>query len=149
VTGFIYTDQKAPAEIRGQAQSLLVFLTQGLGMFVGYRMAFGGNVPFTGMSGAEGVAMPNSIGEIGRLPEGNAALTESIKLLNEGKVELSFFEKMMGMFGKGYPEGVDPALVTKAMSDWKSYWMFPAMMATAVSVIFLLAFWEKKVTKQA
>ncbi len=37
VTGFIYTDKKAPAEVRSQAQSLLVFLTQGLGMFFGFR----------------------------------------------------------------------------------------------------------------
>ena len=34
VTGFIYTDRTAPKEIRGQAQSMLVFFTQGVGMFV-------------------------------------------------------------------------------------------------------------------
>ena len=38
VTGFMYTDQKAPQEIRGQAQGLLVFLTQGVGMYIGYRI---------------------------------------------------------------------------------------------------------------
>src|SRR5690606_41624425 len=32
VTGFMYTDQKAPRAIRGQAQGLLVFLTQGVGI---------------------------------------------------------------------------------------------------------------------
>lgn len=148
VTGFIYTDQKAAVEIRGQAQSLLVFLTQGLGMFFGYRMCFGGNAPFTGMGGSVGTPIPNSVGEIGRLPEGHTALTDSITLLNEGKIELSFIDKTLGMFGKGYPEGLDPALVTKAMTDWKNYWMFPATMAAAVSVIFLLAFWEKKVAQR-
>ncbi len=35
VTGFIYTDKKASKEIRGQAQGLLVLVTQGIGMFVG------------------------------------------------------------------------------------------------------------------
>ncbi len=35
VTGFIYVDQKAPAEVRGQAQGFLVLVTQGLGMLVG------------------------------------------------------------------------------------------------------------------
>ena len=44
VTGFMYTDQKAPKAIRGQAQGLLVFLTQGVGMFFGYRIMAGGNL---------------------------------------------------------------------------------------------------------
>ncbi len=35
VTGQIYVDQKARPEIRGQAQSLLVLVTQGLGMLLG------------------------------------------------------------------------------------------------------------------
>ena len=39
VTGFMYTDQKAPAEVRGQAQGLLVFFTQGVGMYFGYKVA--------------------------------------------------------------------------------------------------------------
>ena len=39
VTGFMYTDSKAPKEIRGQAQSMLVFFTQGVGMFFGFKIA--------------------------------------------------------------------------------------------------------------
>jgi nucleoside transporter len=35
VTGFIYTDKKANKEIRGQAQGLLVLITQGLGLGLG------------------------------------------------------------------------------------------------------------------
>lgn len=35
VTGQIYVDQKARPQIRGQAQSLLVLVTQGLGMLIG------------------------------------------------------------------------------------------------------------------
>jgi nucleoside transporter len=35
VTGFIYTDKRAPKEIRNQAQGLLVLLTYGLGLFIG------------------------------------------------------------------------------------------------------------------
>lgn len=38
VTGQIYTDQKAPPDIRGQAQGFLVVLTQGLGMWIGARV---------------------------------------------------------------------------------------------------------------
>jgi len=35
VTGFIYTDKRAPKEIRGQAQGLIVLLTYGLGLGIG------------------------------------------------------------------------------------------------------------------
>lgn len=35
VTGFIYTDKKCSKEIRGQAQGLLVLVTQGLGLGIG------------------------------------------------------------------------------------------------------------------
>ena len=41
VTGFMYTDAIAPKKIRSQAQSMLVFVTQGLGMFIGYGVVFG------------------------------------------------------------------------------------------------------------
>jgi nucleoside transporter len=39
VTGFIYTDKKASKEIRGQAQGLLVLITQGLGLGIGAFLA--------------------------------------------------------------------------------------------------------------
>ena len=38
VTGMIYTDKKAPPEIRSQAQSLVVMLTQGLGLGLGAQL---------------------------------------------------------------------------------------------------------------
>jgi nucleoside transporter len=38
VTGMIYTDKKAPKEIRSQAQSLVVLLTQGLGLGIGAQV---------------------------------------------------------------------------------------------------------------
>ncbi|MCP5536890.1 MAG: MFS transporter [Akkermansiaceae bacterium] len=38
VTGMIYTDKKAPAAIRSQAQSLIVMLTQGLGLGIGAQL---------------------------------------------------------------------------------------------------------------
>lgn len=137
VTGFIYTDKKAPAEIRGQAQSLLVFLTQGLGMFFGFRMAFGGKFPFTDAS------LPNTYGAYGAAPAGNERLLTSIKELNAGQSAPSFFESLAGMFGKGYPDGLDASLVSKAMTDWKNYWIFPAGMAAAIFVVFALLFWDK------
>lgn len=137
VTGFIYADKKAPVEIRGQAQSLLVFLTQGLGMFFGFRMAFGGTFPFTG------TALPNTFGNYGAAPAGHAPLMEKLGELNVGKAAPSFIESLTGMFGKGFPAGLDAELVTKAMTDWKLYWIFPAGMAAVIALIFFIAFWDK------
>lgn len=137
VTGFIYTDKKAPAEVRGQAQSLLVFLTQGLGMFFGYRMAFGGKFPFTD------IALPNTFGTYGVAPAGQAPLMEQMKTLTADQATPSFFESLAGMFGKGYPAGTDATLISKAMSDWKLYWLFPAGMAAVIAIVFLIAFWDR------
>jgi len=41
VTGQIYVDQQARPEIRGQAQSFLVIMTQGLGMYLGAQIMTG------------------------------------------------------------------------------------------------------------
>jgi hypothetical protein len=38
VTGMIYAEKRAPSAVRAQAQSLLVLLTQGLGMLVGNQV---------------------------------------------------------------------------------------------------------------
>lgn len=38
VTGMIYTDKKAPQAIRGQAQALIVMLTQGFGLGIGAQL---------------------------------------------------------------------------------------------------------------
>jgi nucleoside transporter len=137
VTGFIYTDKKAPAEVRGQAQGLLVFLTQGVGMFFGFRMAFGGNLPFTT------IPLPNTFGAFGAAPANHAALMDDIKVAAGSQATPSFLESMAGMFGKGYPQGVNPELVSKAMGDWKLYWLFPAGMALVIALIFMVCFHDR------
>ncbi|QDU91275.1 Putative nucleoside transporter YegT [Pirellulimonas nuda] len=40
VTGMIYADQRAPSDVRNQAQSFLVFVTQGLGLGIGAKVFF-------------------------------------------------------------------------------------------------------------
>jgi nucleoside transporter len=41
MTGQLYTDQEAPAQLRGTAQGLITFLTYGVGMFVGSVLSGG------------------------------------------------------------------------------------------------------------
>lgn len=142
VTGFIYTDKKAPVEIRGQAQSLLVFLTQGLGMFIGLRMAFGLNIPFTETK------IPNSYEKYGVPSEDHGALIAQVQELSTAE-EKSYFQKLTEMFSQGYPEGTDPAVIESAMEGWKNYWLFPAGMAAVILVIFAIAFWDKVKTEDA
>lgn len=137
VTGFIYTDKKAPPEIRGQAQSLLVFLTQGLGMFFGFRMAFGGTLPFTKIN------LPNTIGDYGAAPEKQSVLIEHMKKLAGDQEAPSFFEKLTDMFDKGYSKGIDTDLVSQTMDGWKNFWVFPAAMAAVIFIIFAVAFWDQ------
>ncbi len=134
VTGFIYTDKTAPAKARNQAQSLLVFFTQGLGMFFGFRMAFGGNLPFTN------TPLPTALGVYGAAPVNHGALMENIKTSAGSQPAPSFLESLTGMFGKDYPAGVSPELVVKAMTEWKFYWLFPAGMAAVIALIFMLFF---------
>ena len=140
VTGFMYTDNKAPKEIRGQAQSLLVFLTQGIGLFFGFRFAFGGTFPFTT------IKLPTTIGEYGA-PAGSA-LSEEIKRLSD-ETQPTFLQSLMNMFNKGYPEGIDTENVVRpTMEAWSLYWMYPAILATAVFGIFALLFWDTMTSEE-
>jgi nucleoside transporter len=120
VTGFIYADKTAPATVRGQVQGLLVFLTQGVGMYLGYQVAFG-------KMGAQLV----SHGELSK------AITAA-----RPEETLSFAQQLGRLFQVGLPK-VDEALLAKAMGEWKVFWMLPAGMAAAIAVIFFLAFWDK------
>jgi hypothetical protein len=58
------------------------------------------------------------------------------------------FEQLGQMFSVKMPNGVEGPLLSDTMAQWKSFWMFPAIMAAVVAVIFFVAFWDKiKVTE--
>jgi nucleoside transporter len=118
VTGFIYTDRTAPKEIRGQAQSMLVFFTQGVGMFVGFKVADMKLAPVRDAAAELGTAVTAARGE----------------------ETLSFGQQLANMFAVKLPDGIDPALVTSAAGLWKSYWLLPAGMAGVIAVVFFLLF---------
>ncbi|MCH7227507.1 MFS transporter [Haloferula sp. A504] len=138
VTGFMYTDKVAPKKVRSQAQSMLVFFTQGIGMYVGYAIAFGVmyqvpsklfgmNVDFSGWGG----------GVSGFVP-----LEAQIKGIR-GAEESSFLQQLGQMFSMDMPDGVDPDLLTSTMEQWKEFWILPALIAGGIAVLFFLSFWDK------
>lgn len=120
VTGFMYADRAAPKEIRGQVQSMLVFFTQGVGMFIGFKFADH---------------------QLAGVKEPAGALTAAIGT-ERGEQTLTFGQQLEKMFAVDMPEGVDLSLISKASDLWKSYWMLPALMAVGVGILFFLAFWD-------
>ncbi|MDF1850999.1 MAG: MFS transporter [Verrucomicrobiales bacterium] len=127
VTGFMYTDKVAPKAVSGQAQSLLVFVTQGIGMLIGFRFA------------------ANKFGEtVTQYEPLDAAIKEA-----RPPQDLSAGEKLAKLFSVDMPESVDSELLSSTMEQWKEFWIFPAIMAAVISVIFFVAFWDKtKVTEE-
>jgi hypothetical protein len=121
VTGFIYTDKKCTSDIRGQAQGLLVLVTQGLGLGLGAQL-------------------------VGRLvaaatpPEAQSLQAQSTALAKQ-----AFAEN-------------DPDITARAgelaaqaaqMIDWYRVWLWPALGAAAVMVLFALLFWDRRVNGES
>ncbi|WP_411846698.1 MFS transporter [Roseibacillus persicicus] len=121
VTGFMFTDREAPKAVRGQAQSMLVFFTQGVGMLIGFRVA-----------GAK----------LGPVAESTGDLSTAIAAGRSGG-DLTFAQQLSQMFSVSMPESVSPDLLGKTSDLWKAYWMFPALMAAAIGVLFFATFWDK------
>ncbi len=129
VTGFMYTDHVAPKEVRGQAQSMLVFVTQGIGMWIGYAIIFGKSW------------LPSYSGQASGLAD-SGALAEAIGSAR-GEEALTFGQKFAKMFSVNMPDGIDATLLSDAMGQWKVFWMTPAIMAIVIAVIFFFTFWDK------
>ena len=119
VTGYIYTDKKAPKEIRGQAQSLLIFLTQGVGMYVGFKIAFS---------------------KLGSVVTNSGDLTKAINEIRPEET-LTFGQELAKMFSINLPK-VDATLLSDTMSQWKEFWWLPAIMAGAITILFFVGFWD-------
>ncbi len=135
VTGFMYTDQKAPKEIRGQAQGLLVFLTQGVGMFFGYRIMAGGEL--------FGIPLNLTVGEYGQQVTSSAEYATALQEASGEVASSGFLESFGQMFTRNLPETLDQGILQETMTQWQNFWMLPAIMAAVVLVIFGLTFWDK------
>ena len=138
VTGFMYTDKVAPKKVRSQAQSMLVFFTQGLGMYVGYAITFG--IFFQGPS-----KLFRQEVDFSGWGDGVPGFGDLAGAITDGREagDSGFFSQLFQMFSKSMPEGVDSKLLSTTMDQWQSFWMLPAIIAGAIAVIFFLAFWDK------
>ena len=123
VTGFMYADRTAPEAIRGQTQSMLVFFTQGVGMYFGYQLAADEFAPVKGASEALGTAITAA----------------------QPAEKLSYAQQLGQMFAAEVPK-VDSTVYNTAAQLWKTYWMYPAMLAGGVAILFFLAFWDRSKT---
>ena len=138
VTGFMYTDKVAPKNIRSQAQSMLVFFTQGLGMYIGYGVCFG--IFYQAPSNLFGLTFDFS--SWGDGVGGSKDISEGIKNLR-GEEESSFLSQLGQMFSSDLPEALSSESLSSTMAQWESYWLFPAIMAGVIAVVFFVAFWDK------
>jgi len=126
VTGFMYTDSIAPKAVRGQAQSMLVFFTQGVGMYFGYQFAGHQLAPVK--------------------PKSDALSSEIASHSNT--VELTYFEQFGQMFSVDTSEKISPSVLAEASNLWKDYWTLPAYIAAGIMVIFAITFWDKVKTDE-
>ena len=133
VTGFMYTDQKAPKAIRGQAQSLLVFLTQGVGMYFGYQIMSAGNF--------FGLPLTYQGKQLGAPVKATDYVNNLKAARGDGTV--TFGESLTQMFTREIPEKVNQDLLTSTMEQWHDFWLLPAVMAGAVLLVFAVTFWDK------
>lgn len=120
VTGFMYTDRVASKNIKVQAQSMLVFFTQGIGMYFGYKVA--------------------SSNFLAVAPQ-YTALDSALKTSQPANT-FTFFQSFGRMFSVE-KLNVDPTLISGAMNAWKAFWIFPSILAGIIAVIFFVAFWDK------
>ena len=120
VTGFIYADRAAPLTVRNQVQSMLVFFTQGVGMYYGYQLA--------------DASMKAHV-------TGHAKLAAAIQGA-QAPESLSYAAQLGQMFSVGLPK-VDAALLATASAQWKTFWLIPSGLAAAIACVFFLAFWDR------
>jgi hypothetical protein len=118
----MYTDKKAPNEIRSQAQSLLVFFTQGIGMYFGYMLAFD---------------------RFGKTVTKYQELQTAIDATRP-EATLTFAESLTRMFSVRFPEGINSTLLAETMQQWKTFWLLPAAMAFVIMILFAALFHEKE-----
>jgi hypothetical protein len=129
VTGQIYTDSKAPHQVRAQAQGLLVMLTLGLGMLIGAQAAgyIEGRCTTEESTRlkAEVIAMGDQVAALEK-----EAKTATGPRLDELKSEIDTLT-----LTKNETRSAELRAI-----EWKPLWAIPAAFAAIVMVLFVLLF---------
>jgi nucleoside transporter len=116
VTGFIYTDKKCSPQIRGQAQGLLVLITQGLGLGIGAQV------------------MGKIVGNF--TPGGAVSLqAESAELAKRAFAETDAHAARLL-----FQQANDAASQANSMVDWQMVWLIPCLAAAVVLALFVVRF---------
>jgi len=123
VTGFIYTDKIASKQISGQAQSFLVVVTQGVGLGLGAPIIQKIVTHFKADNHDELIA------------EGGALREESVKIAEESP------DKAAELWDKS-------SEILLSASNWKAIWMYPAVFAAVILVLFFILFKDPKFDKE-
>ncbi len=135
VTGQIYTDKKAPAQMRAQAQGLLVMLTLGLGMLIGAQVAGKVEAHYTP---AESIAFGKQV----------VAKSSELTLLSVSKAATSTPEGT-AQIEKLQAEIKELKHSQLAAIQWRELWAIPASFAFAVLIFFVLLFKDQTVEETA
>jgi nucleoside transporter len=119
VTGFIYTDKKCTKEIRGQAQGLLVLVTQGLGLGIGAQIM-------------QRVVANNTPPEARELQGRAADITRQAFEAPDTATRDSLLQEAGGIAGQA-----------SQMMDWQMIWLIPCAAAAAVLILFFFTFHDR------
>lgn len=115
VTGFIYVDQRANAKIRGQAQGLLVLITQGLGMLIGAQV-------------------------IGRLVNRSTSATHDALLATANGLREQATNATGAAADALWASWETASQAVLAARDWQTIWLIPCIMAAIIAVAFWMLF---------
>ncbi len=121
VTGQIYVDKKADPKIRGAAQGFLVLVTQGLGMFLGAKIA----------GWLVGLYRHEDFAELSE--RAGALKAQGIEMGGEAGALLI----------------ADASELYMQATDWKMVWLVPAVFAGVIMIIFFALFSGKSVDDAA
>jgi nucleoside transporter len=124
VTGFIYTDKKAPQPIRAQAQGFLVLLTQGIGLGVGAQVI----QRIVNANKAENY--DSLVSQASALREQSSALAE----VDAGQAD-ALWNRASELFLQTY--------------DWQQIWLIPCLFAAGVALIFFVFFRDRSVNARS
>ncbi|MBU0639389.1 MAG: nucleoside permease [Planctomycetes bacterium] len=117
VTGFIYVDKKAGEKIRGQAQGLLVLVTQGLGMLIGAQV-------------------------IGRLVNRCTSKTHEALLDAANALKAQAGQATGAAADALWAQWDQASEQVLAARDWQTIWLIPCIMAAVVAIAFMVLFRE-------